>query len=164
MTPEDERHLKALLRHIDNVRQSCLLLGERIIQNGDERLGIDLIANGQTHDCSKFHGAEWLYLRPEVFDSKNKHMFEVCKHQHVMTNPHHPEYWGSIHEMPPVYIAEMVCDWSARSNEQGNDLRDWIKDRATKNFQMTVQSKPYKEIKRFVNILLDTSFKGKNEH
>ena len=58
MTPEDERHLKSLLRHVENVRQSCLLLGERIIESGDEKLGIDLISNGQIHDHSKFRGSE----------------------------------------------------------------------------------------------------------
>tara|TARA_R100001509_G_scaffold164851_3_gene143929 strand:- start:1873 stop:2355 length:483 start_codon:yes stop_codon:yes gene_type:complete len=160
MSPEDRSHLKYLLRHIENVRQSCLLLGERMIDIGDARLGVDLISNGQTHDCSKFKGSEWLYLRPELMDSSKKHLFESSKIQHVMTNPHHPEYWGSIHNMPRLYIAEMVCDWSARSHEQGNDLREWIKEKATKNFDMTVQSKTYKEIKFFVDILLDPLFKS----
>ena len=161
MNAEDDKHLRTLIRHIDNVRQSCLLLGERIIESGNERIGIDLISNGQIHDSSKFRGSEWLYLRPELLDSDNKHLFESSRKQHVMTNPHHPEYWGSIHNMPSVYVAEMVCDWAARSHEQGNDLRDWIREKATKTFDMTVQSKTYKEIKHFVDILLDTPFKKK---
>ena len=78
-----------------------------------------------------------------------------------MTNPHHPEYWGSIHDMPPVYVAEMACDWSARSHEQGNDLRGWIKVKATKTFNMTVQSKVYREIKFFVELLLEPRFNAK---
>ena len=159
MNPEDEKHLKALLRHVDNVRQSCLLLGERLIENRNERFGIDLITNGQIHDCSKFRGSEWLYLRPELFDSDKRHLFEASRQHHVMTNPHHPEYWGSIHKMPSIYIAEMVCDWSARSHEQGNDLREWIKDKSTKMFDMKVQSKIYKEIKHFVDLLLEPNFK-----
>ena len=129
MSPEDERHLKSLLRHVENVRQSCLLLGERIIESGDERLGINLICNGHTHDRSKFHGAEWLYLRPELIDSDKKSLFEASKKQHVMTNPHHPEYWGGIDKMPEIYLAEMSCDWYARSQEQGSDIRNWIKDK-----------------------------------
>ena len=51
---------------------------------------------------------------------------------HAETNPHHPEYWHGIENMPKVYIAEMVCDWYARSNEFGSDLREWVKDKATK--------------------------------
>jgi len=160
MSPEDERHLKSLLRHVDNVRQSSLLLGERIIERGEDKLGVDLICNGQIHDSSKFRGSEWLYLRPDFLESNKKNLFEASKKQHVMTNAHHPEYWGSIHDMPPVYIAEMVCDWSARSHEQGNDLREWIKDRATKTFNMTVQSKVYREIKFFVDLLLEPNFKN----
>ena len=159
MTPEDERHLKSLLRHVENVRQSCLLLGERIIESGDEKLGIDLISNGQIHDHSKFRGSEWLYLRPDLIDSDKKKLFDSSKKQHVMTNPHHPEYWGCIHNMPSVYVAEMVCDWSARSHEQGNDLREWIREKGTKPFSMTFQSKVYKEIKNFVDILLEPNFK-----
>lgn len=65
--------------------------------------------------------------------------------------------------MPSIYVAEMVCDWSARSHEQGNDLRDWIKDRGTKTFGMTVQSKIYKEIKNFVDLLLEPGFKNDNK-
>lgn len=160
MSPEDEKHLKSLLRHVDNVRQASLLLGERIIEKGEEKLGIDLITNGQIHDYSKFRGSEWLYLRPEILDSDKKHLFESSKNQHVMTNPHHPEYWGAIHQMPRLYIAEMVCDWSARSHEQGNDLRDWIKEKGTKAFGMTVQSKVYREIKFFVDLLLEPEFKN----
>ena len=160
MSPEDEKHLKSLLRHVDNVRQASLLLGERIIERGEEKLGIDLITNGQIHDYSKFRGSEWLYLRPELLDSDKKNLFESSKNQHVMTNPHHPEYWGSIHQMPRLYIAEMVCDWSARSHEQGNDLRDWIKEKATKTFDMTVQSRVYREIKFFVDLLLEPAFKN----
>jgi len=161
MTPEDEKHLKSLLRHVDNVRQSSLILGERLIENGDKQFGINLISNGQIHDNSKFRGSEWLYLRPEFFDCPDKKsLFESSKNQHVMTNPHHPEHWGSIHKMPSIYISEMVCDWSARSHEQGNDLREWIKDKATKIFNMKVQSKTYKEIKIFVDMLLEPRFKN----
>lgn len=159
MNAEDQRHLKFLIRHIDNVRQSCMLLGERLIERGDEQLGIALIANGHAHDCSKFYGSEWLYLRADLFDSDRKSLFDACQQHHVMTNPHHPEYWGSIHKMPTLYIAEMVCDWSARSHEMGNDLREWIREKATKKFNMKVQSKVYKEIKLFVDLLLEPKFK-----
>lgn len=158
---DDERHLRSLLRHIENVRQLGLLLGERMIDKGKERLGFALIANTQIHDGSKFYGCEWISLRQEMPDSVDEALMESARIQHVMTNPHHPEYWGGIEKMPEVYLAEMVCDWSARSSEMGNDLREWIKDKATKKFNMTVQSKVYKDIKHLVDILLDQSFKSK---
>ena len=156
MNNDDERHLKSLLRHIDGVRQSCILLGERLYENKNRELSRRLIANGQIHDCSKFYGIEWIYLRPEFSGTEKEKLLEAAITQHVNTNPHHPEHWGGIEKMPSVYLAEMVCDWSTRSHEFGNDLRDWIKDKATKKFNMTVQSKVYKEIKVFVDLLLDT--------
>lgn len=159
MNVEDQRHLKSLIRHLDNVKQSCSILGERLIEEGEDRLGVNLIANGHKHDCSKFYGCEWSYLRADVFNSEQRHLFEYAHHNHVMTNLHHPEHWGSIHSMPRLYVAEMVCDWSARSHEMGNDLREWIREKATKKFDMKVQSKIYKEIKIFVDLLLDPKFK-----
>ena len=159
MKDDDAKHLKSLIRHIDNVRASCLLLGERLIENGKDELGLQLIANGYIHDASKFHGIEWEYLRDET---KEAHPIEFAlalkHHQHV--NPHHPEYWtNGIKSMPPVYLAEMVCDWKARSNEFATGLRSWIKQKAIKRWDFTVQSKEYKLIKGFVDVLLDSEFK-----
>ena len=159
MIEEDQKHLKSLLRHIDNVRASCLLLGERLIESGEDNLGLALIANGCIHDYSKFSGIEWLYLRPEKIESESK-LSSAAINEHVTSNPHHPEYWNGIENMPRLYIAEMVCDWASRSHEFGNDLREWIKDKATKKFKMKVQSKVYKEIKDLVDILLDPNFKS----
>ena len=159
MIEEDQKHLKSLLRHIDNVRASCLLLGERLIESGEDNLGLALIANGCIHDYSKFSGIEWLYLRPEKIESESK-LSSAAINEHVTSNPHHPEYWNGIENMPSLYIAEMVCDWASRSHEFGNDLREWIKDKATKKFKMKVQSKVYKEIKDLVDILLDPNFKS----
>lgn len=157
-SPEDEKHLRTLLRHIENVRQFGLLLGERMTEIGQERLGFSLIANTQIHDHSKFYGCEWLYLRQDISDDVPSHLIEFARIQHVSTNTHHPEYWGGIEKMPEIYMAEMVCDWAARSSEVGNDLREWIREKGTKKFNMKVQSKVYKDIKRFVDILLDPSF------
>lgn len=159
MKEDDAKHLKTLLRHIDGVRNSCLLLGERLMDTGESDVGLDLISNGYIHDHSKFSGIEWKYLRQENFGDKPNPLLEAAIQQHVTTNLHHPEYWHGIENIPRLYLAEMVCDWSARSNEFGNDLRVWVKDKATKKFKMTVQSKTYKEIKGLVDLLLDPTFK-----
>lgn len=148
----------ALLRHVDNVRNNCLLLGERLRDKGEIELAHALVANGYIHDNSKFHGIEWKYLHADCFESVPD-LAKAAIHQHVHCNPHHPEFWQSIHNMPRIYVAELVCDWGARSSEFGNELRGWIKDKATKKFDMTVQSKVYKEIKEFVDIFLDPAFK-----
>ena len=153
-----ERRLKVLLRHIDNVRSACLILGERLMAKGEVELGLKLIKNGYKHDNSKFSGIEWDYLNGDV-ETDDKEKLEMAIKHHGETNPHHPEYWGNIDNMPRIFLAEMVCDWYSRSNEFGSDVREWVKDKATKRFEFTVQSKVYRQIKEFLDILLDPSFK-----
>ncbi len=157
MTNIQEKHLTILCRHVENVNRYCKTLGECLIENGETRTGRRLIANGYLHDHSKFQGVEWKYLRP---DDKNcdKELLKIAINQHVLTNKHHPEYWLGIQNMPRIYLLEMVCDWTARSSEFGNDLREWIKDKATKKYDMTVQSKTYKEIKGIVDLMLEPLF------
>lgn len=158
MSDSDDKRLKVLLRHIDNVRGNCLKLGEALIESGEKELGHQLIANGYIHDHSKFIGIEWLYLNDETKVS-NPELFRAAHIQHVSINKHHPEAWvGGIHAMDRLHRAEMVCDISARSSEFGTDLRHWLKNQATKRFDMTIQCKAYREIKGLVELLLDTPF------
>lgn len=152
-----ESRLKSVVRHVTHVQQSCTLLGERLILSGDKEMGHKLIANGFIHDNSKFHGIEWLYLHDDVKDFEPQ-MFKAALTQHVRNNMHHPEFWSSIDKMPSLYMAEMVCDWHARSSEFGTDLRSFIKEVATKKFDFSVSGKVYKEIKGYVDLLLDTAF------
>lgn len=152
------KHLKNLIRHIDNVRANCLKLGDILIDSGEQSLGLDLIANGYVHDASKFHGIEWLYLNDDCKIS-NPELFEAAHKQHVTTNKHHPEAWvDGIQGMDRLHLAELTCDWAARSSEFGSDLRDFLKSKATKRFGMTIQSKTYKEIKDFIDMLLENPF------
>lgn len=149
---------KVILRHIDNVRGLCTVLGDRLIDKGEESLGHRLIANGYCHDQSKFHGSEWLYLNDET-KKETPNLFKAAHIQHVTTNLHHPEAWTrGVHSMDRLFRAEMVCDLAARSGEFGKDLREWIKKVATKKFDMKVQSGAYKDIKDLVDLLLDKSF------
>jgi len=160
MTLEEEIHKKrldSLRRHVGNVIRFAGILGERLIEKGEDKVGRKLIANSYQHDHSKFGGIEWLHLHADGKEA-NSDLFQAAVLQHVNTNKHHPEYWGDIHNMPRIFLAELVCDWAARSSEFGNDLREWIKDKATKKFDFKVQSKVYKEIKDLVDVLLDPSF------
>lgn len=158
-TPEETEkyRLKTIVRHITHVQQSCTLLGDRLIASDEKELGYKLIANGFIHDNSKFYGIEWLYLHEDVKNTEPG-MFQVAVQQHQTRNPHHPEYWDGIENMPRLYLAEMVCDWHARSHEFGTDLRNFIKNHASKRFKFTLQGKVYREINGFVNTLLDQPF------
>jgi len=171
------KNLKSVTRHLDLVQDACKLLAERIIDEAIELsrevdesglkkadgekeqieikkkidFAIMLIANGRLHDNSKFFGIEREYLIPGEDPQKVK----LAHHQHVTTNKHHPEIWGSLRQMPEIYIAEMVCDWFARSTEAGTDLRKWIKEQALEKYSVSANGKTYKVIKKYVDLLLD---------
>lgn len=118
-----------------------------------------LIANGMIHDNSKLRGIEWKYLHTDVKET-NEEAFLIAHHQHITSNPHHPEYWPcGINEMSPVYIAEMICDWHSRSSEFGTDLWEWIKEVAVPKYKVSTSGKTYKIMKEFVDLLLERRFK-----
>jgi hypothetical protein len=150
-------HLNNLVRHIELVREACLLLGQRLIREGRTEFGRILIARGFEHDVSKFFGIEWDYLHagPDVPEEK----LRLAIHQHVRTNSHHPEYWGGIELMPEIAVAEMVCDWYARSQEFGTGLREWIASNAIPKFNIDTSSEHYRWITTFVDMLLTPTFK-----
>lgn len=150
-----EQKIDDIIRHIDHVKDNCLLLGERLVNLGKKDMGRLLIANGFIHDNSKFYGVEWDYLNDQT---GSEELLQIAVSQHNRTNPHHPEYWGGIEAMPSLYVAEMVCDWKARANEFGTSLQDWIEDGAAKKFEYHVDSEVYRKIIYYSNILCDKPF------
>ena len=155
--PDTVKKVETVLRHVRLVQDACILLGTRLIDAGEEDFGRILIANGLCHDSSKFFGVEWEYLTRDEKENETA-LFAAAYKQHVLTNSHHVEYWGNIDLMPRIRIAEMVCDMYARSSEFGTDLRRYIKESFTKKHGMTVQSRKYKEMKYFLDLLLDPPF------
>jgi len=145
--------IEAVLEHIQNVQRNCYKLGLKLIKSGELEFGRNLIANGQIHDNSKLTGIEFDHLF-----GGDPLLMTVVKH-HSSTNPHHPEYWGSIQQMPDVYIAEMVCDCAARSSEFGSDLRKWFSEQATKKYNFAMDDKDGIRITRFIDMLLSPPFK-----
>jgi hypothetical protein len=152
--------IRGITRHMRNVENNCLILGEKLIMRGEIELGHDLIANGFVHDASKFHGIEWDNMAPGTTTGEEsaKLKMKMAVNHHRKINPHHPEYWGEIQKMPRVYIAEMVCDWKARSEEFGSSLKDYIDELATKRWGFVKDDKTYKEIISFVDLLCEKPF------
>ena len=144
--------IELVFNHIQNVQRYCYKLGIKLIKKGEIELGRNLIANGQIHDNSKYKGIEFDHL----FYS-DPLLPEVVKH-HQSINPHHPEYWGGIKNMPKVYIAEMVCDWYARSTEFGSGIREWIDSKALEKFNFSKEDAVYKTIQEMLSMLLEPSF------
>jgi hypothetical protein len=157
MEVEIDKRLSNILRHIENVRDDCILLGNRLIEEKEVEMGRMLIANGLIHDNSKLYGIEWAFLHPDMKE-ENPEAFKLALRQHNTTNKHHSEYWNGIDNMPPVYIAEMVVDWKVRSGEFGTDFWDWVKEEATKRYKFSCSGKVYKEIKKFAELLFEPKF------
>jgi len=151
------KKVRELARHIQNVQNACFRMGEKLIEDGEVEFGRNLIANSFIHDQTKFRGIEWVFLVGR--NCENSHDLPNAVMNHVSSNPHHPEYWGDIHKMPEIYVAEMVADWWSRSIEFGTDLRDWVSDTATKKFNFTMQQNIGRQIKKYMNLILDQPFK-----
>jgi len=152
-----EEHIDHLVRHIGLVRDACLRLGKRLMALGRVEFGRLLIARGFVHDASKFHGIEWEYLHSG--QDVPQEMLKIAIRQHTLTNPHHPEYWGGFENMPEIAVAELTCDWYARSQEFGTSLRDWIRDEAVARFRIDTTSEPYRWLLGFVDLLLEPPFR-----
>jgi len=150
--------LEDFFRHLDGVEKAVRLLAKRLIQQcnpEDEKLAFLLLRNSFTHDRSKLEGIEF----PWIHQTGDKEKLIVAIEHHQQVNQHHPEYWGGVDCMPPVAIAEMVCDWKARSEEKGTDLREWIKTEAFTRYSIPPTGKISKLVKKFVDLLLDAPFK-----
>lgn len=151
-----EEHLDNLVRHIDLVRQAGLLLGKRLMARGRKDFGRLLIARCYEHDVSKFKGIEWKYLH--AGKDVPKEDLERAVLQHQETNSHHPEYHGGFENMGELDVAEMVCDWYARSQEFGTGLRDWVKNSAVSRFKIDTASEQYTWVNNFIDLLLEDHF------
>lgn len=144
--------IMGLVRHIRGVQENAILLGERLMERGQFNLGKTIIANSFLHDNSKFFGTEWDYLSDTP---PSNHELKIAVFQHSRTNRHHPEFYdGGIHGMPVEAIAEMVCDWKARSAERGTSIRDWIETEAMKRYEFKKTDPVYATIMDFVNLLV----------
>ena len=150
--------LFGVIDHINNVNACAEKLAERIIDSAENDEDLDfarqLIQRTRSHDLSKFSGIEWDHLH-----DKNDPYFGEALKQHHATNQHHPEHYpNKIQGMSDLDLAEMVCDWASRSSEMGTDLRQFVKEVATKKYNFSLKSKVYKKIKYYLDLLLVPKF------
>ena|GEM_PF-3332656 len=164
---ETMEKIRNLTRHIRNVEDNCLLLGTALIECGEIDLGRQLIANGYVHDASKFYGIEFDYLaklsNANMKEETAKLKMKMAVQHHQKTNPHHVEYWSNgIKDMPLVYIAEMVCDIKARSEEFGTSFKEWIDVEGLKRWGIIKNDNEYEKIMKYANILCGEPFQKIN--
>ncbi len=121
--------------HIERVRR-CLHVMASITGNADE-----LNERARVHDASKFGPEEripyvWLTefhrcrRSGEAFtypDGMEQRVRAAVDH-HMTVNRHHPDFHTDPNDMTDVDLIEMVCDWTAMSQEFGEDggsARGW---------------------------------------
>jgi hypothetical protein len=104
------KHFRTITKHRHKVMSHCFKVG--------------LVWQGLTHDLSKYSPAEFIpgakyYQGNRSPQSKERELFgySAAWLHHKGRNKHHFEYWTDFAdgrkvyvEMPPKYLAEMICD------------------------------------------------------
>lgn len=152
-----EEHIDDLLTHVRRVQDNGVLLAKRLIKQGRHEFARALLANVAVHDASKWSGIEWdwLHLPPAEMETLK---VRVAVRQHQSTNMHHPEYWGHLRNMPEIYVAEMVCDWLARAQEMGTDIREYVIKVCSERFDFAQAAEQKAWIWTFIELLLPPKF------
>lgn len=158
---ETLRRLDPLIRHIRSVQENALVLGEKLIKNGDVDLGQKLIANSFIHDNSKFFSPEFEELTDNQIanNESSKLRFKMALASHLSKNMHHPEFWtGGIKAMNLVYLLELLCDWKSRSEQFGTSLIEYINGPAMKRFDFDKNDEVYKTLIKYHDLLCEKPF------
>ena len=156
MNPKHDKNrgerITEIIQHIQRVEANCNKLARKL-QDTDFDFALKLIKLGRIHDASKFEPFEYDNLH------KGSHLFKEALKHHHLHNPHHPEHWkGGIHEMPKLYLAEMVCDCKARGEEFGSSTRLWFHEEATKKYKFSMKDECGQHIEHFMNLLMNPPF------
>lgn len=154
------KHFEELCIHKKFLIDSCYKLSVHYLQLNDEEFALKLMRRAFVHDISKL--SEFEFHASDAFGSfknnskKRDYMFSesemVFLQEHWKNNKHHPEHWEDITLMEDIDIAEMVCDWHARSVEFNDNLIEYIKYRQETRFAFPDDM--YKKILHYADILL----------
>lgn len=114
--------------HIARVAH-CLSVMSGVTEYGDE-----LEVRAKWHDASKFGEKErvaYIWITEYHRRRRNGESFSYpdgveglvkkAIDHHLRTNRHHPEFHANPNDMSDVDLIEMVCDWTAVSQEFGQD-------------------------------------------
>lgn len=156
----------SIIKHIKKVETNCYVLAKALADEENRDFFLGLIMRGRLHDVSKFNNYEFegLNLPNDTLE------FQSALRSHHVNNSHHPEHYiiagpaafsglKGISYMSKLDIAEMVCDWVARGQEFGTDVRKWIEEEATKKYGFEMTDGIGLKIEKYLNILLTPKFK-----
>ena len=149
---EDDLEITSEMRQHYHIRTQEHI--DRVAANMKQFVGVtgaklsQLEAIGEAHDQSKFDPVErvgyiWItekYRAQREGDEFNptpriKDMMERASEHHVHHNKHHPEAHRDPNEMSYLDLMEMVADWTAMSQElgqNGGSAKEWAKENIKK--------------------------------
>lgn len=156
---EIKEKVQKALRHIRNVQDGIETIALKLIDNGYVEQAREILAQGLAHDRSKFSVNS--FFKHLVLCEGTPEKIKGSVYEHSRQETHHPEcfVWDHISEMDTPSLIEMVCDWKARSQGFGTDLRKWIDEEATVKFEFKKDDEVYKRIMYYVDMLLEKPFK-----
>lgn len=153
-------YIRDLINHKKYFFESAYKLSSYFLENNQEDMALEIVKRAFIHDFSKLSENEFSSFM--VFKNYNSSLknadVSYCEEEKVFLtehwkhNRHHPEYWSDINDMSEIDIAEMVCDWHARSTEFNTDLREFIAVRQENRFQFSEEI--LKKVTKYVEILL----------
>ena len=131
------------LDYIDSHRKRVKRAWDEILKPFLDHIGIEdyminiIEADILQHDMSKYQGDEfygycnhWYPCEGYTDDSSYDEAWMLHKHR----NPHHWQYWVTLHDDGSVYpldmnfksVCNMLCDWSSfQYTEDGGTAKDW---------------------------------------
>ncbi len=156
--------------HIERVRR-CLTVMALLTEHADE-----LYERARVHDASKFGPEEripYIWLTEfhrcrrtgEPFsypDGMEERVRSAISH-HVSVNRHHPEFHAHPNEMTDVDLIEMVSDWTAMSQEFGQDCgsaRGWADKTIGQRVEFNDERREF--VYRMID-LLDSNFDTRSD-
>lgn len=161
-------HFEELCEHKKILIDSCKILSVYFLKENKEDFALNLMKRAFVHDISKLSKFE--FHAADAFDSFSKHTNtrnhnfsndeKIFLHEHWKNNKHHPEHWDDVNNMTDVDIAEMVCDWHARSVEFEDNLIEYIEHRQKTRFAFP--DSLYSKIIYYANILTSEIEKNNN--
>ncbi|MBP5458718.1 MAG: hypothetical protein J6Y62_00875 [Clostridia bacterium] len=99
----------------------------------------------------KKYGPDWIKKMFRLDDKYGREWYQIYSVQHVKRSAHHPEHWCESYDFgdnePPfdvtamddASIAEMTADNMAVGLEMGNTASEWLKQKQTENWIMSVK-------------------------
>lgn len=166
------------LIHVGYVMEAGRKLIKELLKKGQEKQAMELLQRIMKHDYSKSSESEFYglsafsddvaALKDPMVNTVQDGKFQTIR-LHWQNNDHHPEYWADqmpksfvdetplvINEnMPDMAIAEMCCDWFARSAQYKTNVWEFYEMRTKTRWKFT--DKQHELIQTYLTLLLSES-------